>query len=156
MTSAIDILNLCEDYFAGRKFGNRHVELFKNPSKSELLEITEKSFKNNSVREIRFAINPENQTIFVCDGYVGLHPDIRSLANYTEDDLFIVYGLAVYDGNKFIVNPNDCYSEVFRLCHFPKYREVINTFLNFKWKWVSRYVIGTEAYINKIRLLREN
>lgn len=156
MILAVDILNLYEDYFAGRKFGNRYVELFKNPSKSELLEITEKSFKNKFVREIRFAINPENQTIFVCDSYVGLHPDIRSLVNYTEDDLFIVYGLAVYSGNKFIVNPNDCYSEIFRLCHFPKYREVTNTFLNFNWKWVSQYVVGIETYINKIRLLREN
>lgn len=147
-------MNLFETYFAGRKFGNRYVELFTNPSKSELFEVTEKSFRKNKKREIRFAINPENKTIFVCDSYIGLHPDIRSLTNYTEDDFFIIYGLATYNGTKFIVNLDECYSEIFSLFLSPKYQDVTDRFLNFDWNWVSVYVDGIEQYIKKIKFLK--
>ena len=153
MITAVQILDIFEVYVAGRKFRNDYVEMFKNPSKSELLEITEKSFKNHHNRSIRFAVNPETKTIFVCDGYTGLHPDMRSLAGYTEDDVFIIYGLADYDGSQFVVSLDNCYSEIFHLFNIPKYRNLADTFLNFDWSWVSSYVRGLESYINKLRVL---
>lgn len=138
---------IIEIFFKGQKFGSRYVELFVNPTKSEMLEMTLDSFKKSSVREIRFVIDPEAKKFYACDGYVGLHPDMRRILNFTEDDIFIVYGNAFYNGQDFIVKVSDCASEVWRLQRPLE----IKRFLNFDWGWVNGYVKGIDGYLKKFK-----
>ena len=147
MVTSNQIIKVIESYFKSRKFGNRFVEIYVNPPKSEMLKLTSESSKKSSTREIRFVINPEKKQIYVCDGYIGLHPDMRRMLDLTEDDLYIIYGNAFWNGQDFIVSVKDCASEVYRLQRPME----LQKFLSFDWSWVDKYVKGLDGYLRKFK-----
>lgn len=155
MISANKINTICDSYVTAKKFGNNYVELYVNPSKAEMLKLTQPSLEHNHYREIRFAINPDEKKIYFCDAYVGLHPYMRRMLNLNDDnDQCIIYGEAEYDGSNFIIK--NTYSAMFSMVRIvskvPQYKYDVERFFKFEWSWVKKYyLIGLDDYIKKLR-----
>jgi hypothetical protein len=61
---------IIEAYHTGVRVGKNYVEVFKNPSKSELA-------KEFGGKEIRFLADPKRKDIYVWDAYIATHDDLQ-------------------------------------------------------------------------------
>jgi hypothetical protein len=154
MITSKQIIKISEDYLKGQRFGSNYVEVYVNPTKSELLLLSEPSKKNAGEREIRFVINPDERKIYVCDAYLGLHPYLRKMLNLNDDnDMCIIYGEAKYNGSNF--TPINLYSAMFSMSRIvskvPQYRNDVERFFKFDWTWTTQYVTGIENYVKSLK-----
>jgi hypothetical protein len=72
MTRAGQVLALIEEFETAMKAGGRYVEIFKNPTTSDILTI-----KKTGSTVVRFLLDRKKKAVHVWDGYGALHDRVE-------------------------------------------------------------------------------
>jgi hypothetical protein len=97
------ILSVSESYLTSKKLDkDTNLEVYANPTSSEITKITDQSNKTFGVRQVRFVVDNKNKKVYVADAFLTLHYTILKLIGLnlpeTSPDYFV--GIANVKGGK--------------------------------------------------------
>jgi hypothetical protein len=149
------IICLSEEYVAlGIMFG-KATPIYKNPSRSDFLEILRAAREEkHKVEEIRFVADTNSKTVYVADGYNIGHPEILKAVGLPSNRFAnpqIQLGSASLNNGKATVWSTRMESDYF----YNKVKgdvELMNYYkktYNYDWSWVDKYVSGFSNELKK-------
>ena len=130
---------LQEEYHSRVKLSNVSYEVFKNPSKKELIEM-------DSSDGVRFIADISKEKLYVWDAYGPLHRNASK--KILSKDLYkgaksgtLVAGIAVKSGNEYVTNEGDGEGHTYNYITSLNEREM-DDYLR-KVKWIDGYISFT-------------
>jgi hypothetical protein len=175
MITSRQINKLFEEWDRTVKDGNKSIDLFLNPTSSDLKEIYSKMSSNNPNKEVRFIANAKApQKVYMWDAALAVHYAIayvlgleRGPASFDEP-VFVFDGFGYLRGGKVIpvfshgTAKNIVDTEYARFSGKSKTPpkvipdwasdyDTLEEFFKYNWNFIDRYVPGVSSYINNER-----
>jgi hypothetical protein len=121
---------LLEEYETSFRMGSKYIEIFSNPTFSELRDIGE---------EVRFIADPKKKIVYAWHPD-ALHDDACPRLGYGSqwERKVLLPGLASQDGTQYIAHTSE--SLEFLNTRHEENREFAQTILKADWSWVNRYI----------------
>lgn len=162
MITSSQILKLYEDWEKTISYGNKPINIFVNPTSSDLIKLT-KSI-SDSPKEVRFIADAKTQKVYVWDASLAIHNNVRPQLGFSHE---ILDTSNIIDGTVGLSNGKlnmieDNLNDIPILINLLKQKSVSDSKLvsikNYlikifetKWNWVGKYIFGFEDYISRQR-----
>jgi hypothetical protein len=139
MIDSKKIINVCEEYFSSLEVREEYVEIFVNPSYSELYQLG---------NYVRFTANPITKRLYAWDARLAIHNQVRrEIGADATEELTQLHGEATRHGQKYIMEWSDALKDA---RHYRNsVQKELNYLLNLNWTWADRYIAGISDYIVK-------
>jgi hypothetical protein len=147
---AIHISLIVEEYFSSKKVPGGYLEIFENPTQSEVKEITKKHQEKRGIGEVRFTADAKLKKVYVWDSWVATHQEARNVIGIKdppEDTPYLLNGTAyVEDNNKPKMMTWDDFNFNINAVPFKNTKpgnvayEFLNSVFSYKWDWLEKYV----------------
>ena len=158
MITSKSILELFEVYIDSKKTASGYTKFFANPTKSDIVEMTELAFedKKRVLEEIRFiAVAKLPSVVYVWDAYYISHQDARKILGLSIPDYSVPYlinGHAKLQNGKIISDGSDVINIAsLTLTHkgktWKECQEFLGKVFSYDWKWLDTYIGGWSEYI---------
>jgi hypothetical protein len=152
ITAVSDITQISDRHYKARTFRGGYVDVFVNPSQSELVKVASK--KTNRIRFT--ADNRSPQKVWVWDASKAVHYEMLPLLGPDRCDVhpYILGGLAELQGPNAVMIGWDNFFHVMNLMDSSSRQNVIeflSKLFSYDWGWLNEYFWVTE-YVGKRRL----
>ena len=142
MITSKQILHLFEKYSDTFKIYNSPVEIFVNPTISEL--------KSLKCGRVRFIADPKSQEVYVWDAMQSAHYMVAGKIQ-KEEDGGNFWGVATIESNSMVMIGSDSV-EMSTKGSSPSFNSIkLERIFSYKWKWLDKYVKGASAYLEDWR-----
>jgi hypothetical protein len=154
------IINNLEQYVDARKTSNGYVQIFSNPSKSELNTIVQHSKSSSSSKcLVRFIADAKNKKVYVWDAYLAIHDDGRKILNFSTNIMqtpYLVNGVAWIANGK-MLGPSWVSTETVikdsGSKSNPKERmkclDYLDQVFSYNWDWLDQHISKSSVYVDK-------
>lgn len=140
------IIKLLEVYITAKKVDDDYLQVFCNPTSTELASITKNS------KEIRFIADGEHQKVYVFDSYLATHEGIMDLLNLIDKSNFF-YGYATVSNGKATFTKSHDLKIALNNTRDSKYsKNFLDKIFSYKWDWLNKYISGTTSYLNSSKI----
>ena len=154
MITSKQIIKLCEEYVTSGKVRNHPVDIFENPTSSDILKLV-KSAKDDqrTINNIRFIADANEKKVYIADAYYAIHDDMYRIIGITtkhDEAPWIFDGLAtVFRGKIKAACWGDKFEFLFRNkgVKGSKVRSWFDKMFSCKWSFVDTYISGTSSMI---------
>lgn len=131
MITAKKILFLIESWFNSRDVRGTYISIYKNPTVSDWAEMVKTARKENrELSRIRVIANFITKEVFVSDGYISTHGDMRTILNLRTGPSVACYMADYKNGAVDAVN------------FWPGHDETLN------WKFADKYVKNSSIVLS--------
>jgi hypothetical protein len=152
ITAVSDITQISDRCFRARTFRGGYVDVFVNPSQSELVKVASK--KTNRIRFT--ADNRSPQKVWVWDASKAIHYEMLPLLAADRCDVYpyILGGVAELQGSNAVMIGWDNFYHLMNVmdsCSRENVIEFLSKLFSFDWSWLDLYFLVTE-YVENRRL----
>lgn len=159
MISSKFILQRLESFSKSGKVFGRSVDIFENPTSSDLKELSRQSKDfQRSLLEVRYIADAKKQKVFVFDAELAIHADVRTILDYSTEHYktsFLLNGEAKFQNGKLYTLPqrNLISKSFFYFQNYPSQVDklYLEEVLKYDWSWLEKYVIGIDSEIKTIK-----
>lgn len=163
MITSKQINQVIEQYVNAQKTPNGYVQVFSNPSQSELKSIVQNSKSSSSSKcMIRFIADARDRKVYIWDAYLAVHDDGRKIIGFPTSIMqtpYLVNGLAWITNGK-MIGPSWVSTETVikdsGSKSNPKERMKCLTYLDqvfsYNWDWLDNYISNSSTYVDKKEL----
>ena len=152
------IIELSEIYIDSKKTASGYTKFFANPTKSDIVEMTELAFedKKRVLEEIRFvAVAKSPPVVYVWDAFYIPHRDARKILGLPTPDYsvpYIINGHAKLQNGKIVSDGSDIIdiasiTLTYKGKNWKEYQEFLRSVFSYKWDWLDTYIGGWSEYI---------
>lgn len=151
MITAKKMFELLEEYFTSKNILGKNVEVYKNPTLTDVKEL-------NAVI-VRFIADNRNRTVYIWDGYLAIHSYLwdvitgHPISSRTNCP-YLFPGIALVNRNKLTISQWDEFDNFKKYYSKSSKRERVNKgtsffpeFFSIDWSWVDKYISGTSSFI---------
>jgi hypothetical protein len=159
MINANYIINISESYVTSKKIDkDTSLEVYVNPTTSEIKKLTDASFKTFGVRQVRFVVDNKNKKVYVADAFLTLHHTILKLIglNLSKEGPDYFTGIANVKGGKpEMLESNEWFNEWFKHsfysnCYPNQYSRDLESLLSSDLRWLDQYIVCSSV-IEKLK-----
>jgi hypothetical protein len=155
LLTAKKISEISEEYFSAKRVRANFVEVYVNPTQSEIISACSKDSKR-----IRFTANAKNQKVFIWNAMNAIHYDMLPMLGQEYTDVYpnIIGGLAEVQGGKTVMVGWDNFHHIMDVMSSSSRSnaiEFLTKLFSYNWSWLDKYFQATN-YINKRKLEFEN
>jgi hypothetical protein len=152
ITAVSDITQISDRQFKARIFRGGYVEIFINPSQSEIIKVASK--KTNRIRFTADTRSPHK--IWVWDASKAIHYEMLPLLGGDRCDVYpyILGGVAELQGSNAVMIGWDNFHHVMNVidsCSRENVIEFLSKLFSYDWSWLNEYFLVTD-YIEKRKL----
>ena len=174
MITANQIISISEEYDKLVRDGNKLIDLFVNPTSSDLKEIYSKMSSNNPNKEVRFIANAKTQKLHVWDAALAVHYAMAYALGLSrgpgsfDEPTYAFDGFGRLSGGRIIPTFNHGTAKNIVDTEYTRYSgksklppkvipdwvtdsDSLEEFFRYKWDFIDKYVPGINSFINKER-----